>query len=473
MIADEIKHRVLGELGFSPTAEQLRAVGVFCGFITSRGSKPAMIMTGAAGTGKTVLAGAMVRAMRSMGMQVELMAPTGRAAKMLAQNAGCPASTIHRRIYREGTFSGTSSKFSLGFNSKSDVLFVVDEASMISNQGSGQEAAFGSGRLMDDLIGFAFQRPGCRLMLIGDKAQLPPVGEAESPALNAGVLAGYGLTVAVADLQEVVRQKLQSGILYNATMLRQMLSHDQLTQLPRVRFNGFADIVMVPGQELVEQIEQSYREVGQDETTVITRSNKRANIYNQGIRRTVLDREDPLSSGDMLMVVRNKYFTDDGKEKFLANGDRAVVLRVHNSRELYGFHFADLDLRFPDYADRELTFTTVVDTLWSDLPQLSREQRDRLFDQVMADYSDVPLKKDRLAKVRDDEYYNALEVKFAYAITCHKAQGGQWEHVYVDQGYIADDMLGADYLHWLYTAFTRATGKLFLVNWPERMSCED
>ncbi len=469
MISDEIKHRVLTELGYSPTREQLEAVDVFCGFITSRAERPAMVLSGAAGTGKTILAGAMVRAMRSMGMQVELMAPTGRAAKMLAQNARCPATTIHRRIYREGTFSGTSSTFSLGFNSKSDVLFVVDEASMISNQGSQQEASFGSGRLMDDLIGFAFQQRGCRLMLIGDRAQLPPVGETVSPALNPNELGGYGLQVSVADLQEVVRQRLQSGILYNATMLRQMLSHDQMSGLPRVRFQSFADIVMVPGQELVDELEQSYREVGMDETTVITRSNKRANIYNQGIRRTVLDREDPLSSGDMVMVVRNKYFTEDGREKFLANGDRAVVLRVHNSRELYGLHFADLDLRFPDYADREMTLTTVVDTLWSDQPQLSREQRDSLFSQVMADYSDVPLKKDRLAKVRDDEYYNALEIKFAYAITCHKAQGGQWEHVYVDQGYVADDMMGPDYLHWLYTAFTRATSKLFLVNWPERM----
>lgn len=468
MIDDEITQRVLRQLGYSPTREQQEALGVFCRFITSRVERPTMVLRGAAGTGKTVLAGAMVRAMGSLGQQVVLMAPTGRAAKMLALNASMPASTIHRRIYREGTFSGVDGKFSLSFNAKSDVLFVVDEASMISNQPTGQESAFGSGRLMDDLLGYVFQQRGCRLLLVGDKAQLPPVGETESPALSSQVLGGYGLSVFESDLTEVVRQERESGILYNATVLRQMLSHDQLTELPRVRFRGFADIEMVAGADLVDQIGQSYREVGLDETTVITRSNKRANIYNQGIRRTVLDRDEPLSSGDMVMVVRNKYFTLDGHERFIANGDRAVVGRVYHTRELYGLRFADLDLTFPDYDNSELTLTAVLDPLWSDLPQLSRDQRERLFSQVMDDYADVPLKKDRLQRVRDDDYYNALEVKFAYAITCHKAQGGQWEHVYVDQGYMTDEMLSADYLHWLYTAFTRARSKLYLVNWPEK-----
>lgn len=468
MIDDEIKLRVLRELGFEPTREQQQALGVFCSFITSHRPRPTMVMRGAAGTGKTALAGAMVRAIKGLGLSVVLMAPTGRAAKMLAQNAHMPASTIHRRIYREGTFSGVNSRFNLSFNPKQDVLFVVDEASMISNQGSGQmDSPFGSGRLMDDLFSFVFQQRGCRLLLVGDKAQLPPVGEAESPALSAEVLRNYGLTVSQCDLTEVVRQQQQSGILYNATTLRIMLSHDRTTELPRVRFSGFADIRLLHGADIVEQLQQSYREVGIDETTVITRSNKRANIYNQGIRRMVLDREEALSSGDMVMVVRNKYFTEDGKEKFLANGDRAVVRRVHNTRELYGLHFADLDLELPDYDNREMTLTTVLDTLASDLPQLSREQREKLFAQVMDDYFDVPLKRDRLQKVREDDYYNALEIKFAYAITCHKAQGGQWEHVYVDQGYMTDDMMNADYLHWLYTAFTRATRMLYLVNWPK------
>ena len=251
-----------------------------------------------------------------------------------------------------------------------------------------------------------------------------------------------------------------------------MITHDELTQLPMIRLTGFADIQVVPGDELIEALATSYSHVGQDETMVVTRSNKRANIYNRGIRAMVLGREEELCSGDMLMVVKNKYLDNGGQKlAFIANGDRARVYRVRNIHGMHGFRFADVTLQFPDYDDFELTETVILDTLTTDAPALTREQNEQLFNAVMADYADIPRKPERMKMLKQDKYYNAMQVKFAYAVTCHKAQGGQWEHIYVDQGYMTDDMLTPDYIHWLYTAFTRATGRLFLVNWPEAQTC--
>ena len=316
-------------------------------------------------------------------------------------------------------------------------------------------------------------------MLIGDKAQLPPVGEEESPALSSAFISGYGLTVYESDLREVLRQSQQSGILYNATVIRQMITHDEATALPKIRFSGFPDIVCVPGDELIESLATSYSQVGMDETMVVTRSNKRANIYNQGIRNQVLWREEELTSGDWLMVVKNSYYWTEQKKAedtsapaFIANGDRAVIQRVRNRRDLYGFHFVDLWLQFPDYDNYELQVTALTDTLATEAPALTREQSQQLFDEVMADYADVRTKPERYKCLKADPYYNALQIKYAYAVTCHKAQGGQWAHVYVDQGYMTDEMLTPDYIHWLYTAFTRATEKLFLVNWPKTQTEE-
>ena len=270
------------------------------------------------------------------------------------------------------------------------------------------------------------------------------------------------------DLNQVLRQSEESGILWNATRIRQMVTHIELTQLPKIRLEGFADIQVVPGDELIESLASSYSRVGLDDTIVITRSNKRANIYNQGIRNTVLDREDELCRGDQLMIVKNNYFWTEGSKEipFLANGDVAVVQRVRNIHELYGFRFAEVTMQLPDYDDYELTATVVLDSLTTEAPSLTREQQEQLYNAVLEDYQDIPLKSDQIKKLKSDRYYNALQIKFAYAVTCHKAQGGQWAHVYLDQGYMTDDMLTPDYIHWLYTAFTRATEKLFLVNWP-------
>ena len=482
MVVDELKYKILQQFGFPPTQEQANALDVFARFLTDRNPQVVMILRGSAGTGKTSLSGAIVRTLQAIRQKVMLLAPTGRAAKVFSLNSGTPAYTIHRRIYREKSFSGVDGQFNLNDNLFTDTLFMVDEASMVANMGLGG-MNFGSGCLLDDLVHFVYQGRNDRLMLIGDKAQLPPVGEEESPALNAAMLQGYGLTVYECDLNEVLRQSEQSGILYNATMIRQMITHDDITQLPKIRFTGFSDIKPMPGAELIEALADSYHHVGLDDTIVVTRSNKRANIFNQGIRNMVLDREEELSQGDILMIVKNNYYWMEEERKkmkekdnqvpsneipaFLANGDRAKVLKVRRCIDLYGFRFATLLLQFPDYGNYELEATVLLDTLTSEAPALTHEQQEQLFHQIEEDYLDVPLKADRMKAIRQDQFYNALQVKFAYAVTCHKAQGGQWAHVYVDQGYMTDDMLTPDYIHWLYTAFTRATEMLYLVNWPE------
>ena len=470
MIHEELKYRIRQTFGFTPTAEQEYALDVFARFMTDSDDQVVMIMRGSAGTGKTTLAGAIVRAMAALKQKMILLAPTGRAAKVFSLNAGHVAYTIHRRIYRQKS-AGDLSSFNLNDNLNRDTLFIIDEASMIANQGYG-DSAFGSGCLLDDLMTFVYQSgrgSNCRMLLIGDKAQLPPVGEDESPALMADVLRCYGMRVYECDLNQVLRQGEESGILWNATQIRQMITHDEMTQLPKIRFAGFADIQMVPGGELIDALSTSYYRVGTDETIVITRSNKRANIYNQGIRNQVLDREDELCRGDQLMIVKNNYFWTEGSKEipFIANGDIAVVQRVRHVHELYGFRFAEVTMQLPDYDDFELSATVCLDTLTSEAPALTHEQQEQLYNAVMEDYADIPQKTERIKKMKTDGYYNALQVKFAYAVTCHKAQGGQWAHVYLDQGYMTDDMLTPDYIHWLYTAFTRATEQLYLVNWPK------
>ena len=483
MIVDELKYKILEQFGFPPTPEQANALDVFARFMTDRNPHAVMILRGSAGTGKTSLSGAIVRTMKAIGQKVMLLAPTGRAAKVFSLNSGSPAYTIHRRIYREKSFSGVEGQFNLNDNLYTDTLFMVDEALMIANMGLGG-MSFGSGCLLDDLVHFVYQGRNDRLLLIGDKAQLPPVGEEESPALHAAMLEGYGLKVYECDLNEVLRQSEESGILYNATMIRQMITHDDITQLPKIHFAGYSDIKPMPGAELIEALADSYHHVGLDDTIVVTRSNKRANIFNQGIRNMVLDREEELSQGDILMIVKNNYYWMEEERKsnnklqsneipaFLANGDRAKVLKVRRRIDLYGFRFATLLLQFPDYGNYELEATVLLDTLTSEAPALTHEQQEQLFHQIEEDYQDIPLKTDRMKAIRQDQFFNALQVKFAYAVTCHKAQGGQWAHVYVDQGYMTDDMLNPDYIHWLYTAFTRATEMLYLVNWPETQTVQ-
>ena len=470
MIQDELIYQIESHFGHVPTVEQHRALLTFAAFMTDRDEQVVMLLRGSAGTGKTTLASAIVRGLIALKQKLVLMAPTGRAAKVFSNYSGQPAFTIHRRIYRQKNAADLS-VFSLGFNAAQDTLFIVDEASMIAN---------GETPLLDDLIRFVYNYKNCRLLLIGDHAQLPPVGEEDSPALMSGVLRGYGMKVYEADLNEVLRQAEDSGILWNATRIRGegLEVRGERLVLPQIRFSGFEDIQNVPGDELIESLATSFSRVGMDETMVVTRSNKRANIYNQGIRNTVLDREDELCRGDRIMIVKNNYYWVkgegiEGSISFIANGDIAVVQRVRNIHELYGFRFAEVTMTFPDYDDYELTAITMLDTLTAEAPALTREQQEQLYNKVMEDYMDVPYKSERLKKLKDDKYYNALQIKFAYAATCHKAQGGQWAHVYIDQGYMTDEMLSSDYFHWLYTALTRATEHVYLVNWPKAQVAQD
>ncbi len=475
MIQDELIYQIEMRFGHVPTNEQRQALQVFAAFMTDRDEQAVMILRGSAGTGKTTLASAIVKAMLALKQKLVLMAPTGRAAKVFSNYSGSSAFTIHRCIYRQKSTADLVT-FNLGFNAAQDTLFIVDEASMIANADT---------PLLDDLIRFVYNNRNCRLLLIGDRAQLPPVGEDESPALMTDVLRYYGLTVYESDLNEVLRQAEDSGILWNATRIRgegffaskaslraEREVRGERLALPQIRFSGFEDIQNVPGDELIDSLATSFSRVGMDETLVVTRSNKRANIYNQGIRNMVLDREDELCRGDRIMIVKNNYYWVkgegiEGNISFIANGDIAVVQRVRNVHELYGFRFAEVTMTFPDYDDYELTAITMLDTLTTEAPALTREQQEQLFQKVMDDYADMPYKSERLKKLKDDKYYNALQIKFAYAATCHKAQGGQWAHIYIDQGYMTDDMLTSDYFHWLYTALTRATEKVFLVNWPK------
>ena len=471
MINNYLEQQIKENFHYQPTFEQELAVKSLATFLLSKQNDTIFLLRGFAGTGKTSLVGALVKTMDSLAQKSILLAPTGRAAKVFSLYAGHPAYTIHKKIYRQKSFSNEMTNFSLNDNLNTHTLFIVDESSMISNDGlSG--SSFGSGRLSDDLIQFVYSGTGCRLILMGDTAQLPPVGEEESPALSADILKGYGLEVQEIGLTQVVRQLENSGILWNATKLRRYIAEENFLSLPKVRLKGFADIRILPGNELIDELNTCYGRDGMDETMVICRSNKRANLYNNGIRNTILDREDELNSGDMLMIAKNNYFwTEKNKEiDFIANGDIAVVRRVRRTKELYGFRFAEVLLSFPDYNDFELEANLLLDTLHSESPALPKELNDKLFYSVLEDYADITIKKERMKKMKADPYYNALQIKYAYAITCHKAQGGQWKNIFLDQGYITEENIGPDYFRWLYTAFTRATQTLYLVNYPKEQA---
>ncbi len=487
----ELTSEILASTGFEPCDDQVKAVSLFSGFMLSADPKAAMLLCGSAGTGKTSIASAIVRTLHRLGQKTVLLAPTGRAAKVFSLNAGFPANTIHRKIYRQRTFEGIDTAFGLAENRLRNTLFIVDEASMVPNQLTSAADIFGSGCLLDDLIQFVYSGVNCRLMLVGDKAQLPPVGCRKSPALEAEVLEMYGLNVVFANMDEVLRQSESSGILFNATAIRRIITSSGGIRLPRIRLKNFTDVKAIRGSELIEALCSSYAKAGLDGTMVVSRSNKTANIYNKGIRSMILGREAELTTGDRIMVVKNNYHwtelanktngnaasgRDNGRSpadteqlvpSFLANGDVAIVRKARHFTEMYGFHFADATLAFPDYDNYEIEAKLLLDSLYSESPSLSREQQQALFNGVLGDYSHIKRKPQRMKAVREDPYYNALQVKFAYAVTCHKAQGGQWEHVYIDQGFMSEAMINEDYIHWLYTAFTRATQQLYLVNWRD------
>ena len=451
----------------NPTEDQFSALKTLTDFLLSTESDTLLLLKGYAGTGKTSLVGALVKTLNELKQKTVLLAPTGRAAKVFSNYSGQKAFTIHKKIYRQKAFSNEPTGFMPADNLHKDTLFIVDEASMISNDGI-DSISFGTGRLLDDLIQYVYSGENCRLILMGDVAQLPPVMQTESPALNPEILRGYNLQVEEITLTQVVRQSGDSGILLNATRLRDALRNNEVEIYPKLHLKGFTDFRKVNGDELIEEISSAYSRDGIEETMIITRSNKRATIYNNGIRNRILYREEELSSGDRLMVAKNNYYwTNDCKEMdFIANGEIVQILRVKRTSELYGFRFADVTVRFQDY-DLELDIKILLDTLQTDSPALPKELNDKLFYTILEDYDDIPTKAGKMKKMKADPHYNVVQVKYAYAITCHKAQGGQWMNVFLDIGYMTEEMLGEDFYRWLYTAFTRATHRLYLVNLPD------
>lgn len=451
----------------NPTDEQRKAIDSMADFLTSNEDDSLLLLKGYAGTGKTSLVGAFVKTLAELKQKTVLLAPTGRAAKIFSNYAGQKAYTIHKRIYRQKTFSNEPTGFLTAPNLHKDTTFIVDEASMITND-SADGYFFGTGRLLDDLIQYVYSGERCRLMIIGDEAQLPPVMQIESPALNPAILQGYGLHVFSFQLTNVIRQQADSGILFNATRIREAIKAQQTDLFPKLRCSSFADFRNIKGEELIEEIDAAYNRDGIDETIIVTRSNNRATIYNNGVRNRILYREEELSAGDRLLVARNNYFWASNIQEmdFIANGEIIEVVKVRRTYEMYGFRFADIIARFPDH-EIESEVKILLDTLQTNAPALPKELNDKLFYAVLEDYADITTKAGKIKKMKVDPHYNVLQVKYAYALTCHKAQGGQWLNVFVDFGYLTEEMMDESFYRWLYTALTRATQSVYLVNLPK------
>jgi len=465
MIHDFIQKSILKHFPFEPTEQQSVLIQRLAHFLISVHREKVFLLKGYAGTGKTSVVGALVKALHEMKQKSVLLAPTGRAAKVLSSYSGFPAFTIHKKIYRQKSLGDF--RFGMADNLYTDTVFIVDEASMIANRGGENE--FGSGFLLDDLINYVYQGDGCSLILLGDTAQLPPVSEEESPALNKLLIEGYGLQCDEFLLTNVVRQALESGILYNATLLRQALSDELTSAMPRLKLSGFKDIQPLSGTDLVDEVQRSYDGAGVEDTIIITRSNYRTNIYNNGIRGRVMMKEEEISNGDLLMITRNNYFWNKPYKEidFIANGDIVEVIRVRKFHEMYGFRFVDLTLKSLDF-NWEIDARIWLDCLQSENPAQTTEMNKKLFQAVEEDYAEITVKRERYKQMFENEYLNALQVKFAYAVTCHKAQGGQWKKVFVDMGMSQDAVIDRSYYRWLYTALTRATENVFLVNYSTK-----
>ncbi|WP_340113826.1 ATP-dependent DNA helicase [Maribellus mangrovi] len=469
MIKNHLIRLLTEKLAFSPTDSQQVLIDLIAGYISSDEPDQIMLIKGYAGTGKTTMIYSLTQVLDLLKIRSILMAPTGRAAKVMADYSVKPAFTIHKSIYRQQSSSDGMGRFVLNKNLYKNTYFIVDEASMISNE-SYEGSVFGSGRVLDDLLEYVYSGENCRLILVGDTAQLPPVGLDISPALEAFTLENYGFSVVETELTDVVRQVEGSGILTNATEIRNRIGAGEgESGFFPIDLDPFEDIIRISGADLIETISSCYDKYGLFETTVVTRSNKRANIFNKGIRGSILYKENEIERGDLLMVVKNNYFwaEADTEIDFIANGDIAEIITINGYEELYGFRFANVSLRFLDYENVELDCKIFLETLSLESASFSRDQNRQLFDAVSEDYLEVRNKRERWKKIKENPYFNALQVKYAYALTCHKAQGGQWKAVFVDHGYLVEDMLDTEYYRWLYTAFTRPTEKLYLVNFDK------
>ena len=465
--------RFKASLGYEPTSCQESLFRDVASFLTEDNGD-ILVVNGYAGTGKTTAMAAVVSVMKGLKVPVVLLAPTGRSAKVLSSYTHAPAYTIHKHIYRQKSLGSSAfGEFSLSPNKARDTLFIVDEVSLIGIDSAEQKSAvFGSGNLLEDLVTFVRNGLGCRLIMVGDAAQLPPVGLDESPALSPDYMEGFS-GVLYSTLTTVVRQEKESGILFNATALRRMIAAGEGeydSSEVKFRVNGFDDMERIGGGELLETLSDAYGKWGEDEVIVLCRSNRRANRYNAGIRSMVQYKEESLVRGDKLMIVKNCYqFVSDVEGMdYIANGDIAKLLKIRGFEERYGLHFATASLSFPDYGDQEITAKVCLDTLSSESAALTYEQQNALYQGVLEDYSHLATKKKRYDAVKEDPYYNALQLKYAEAVTCHKSQGGQWQCVFIDNP-LWQEEITVDDLKWLYTALTRAVSKVYLVNFPDRL----
>ncbi|MBR5433814.1 MAG: AAA family ATPase [Bacteroidales bacterium] len=464
MLHDYVEKQLLAHFSFVPTDNQKSAFRELAKFITSE--TEVFIMNGYAGTGKTTLVRALIETLQSLETPYALLAPTGRSAKVLSNYTKGTALTIHKKIYRQRSVTDGVQKFGMNFNAAQHTIYIVDEASMLSDT-TGENALFGSGSVLNDLFRFVFNEHSCKLILIGDTAQLPPIGVVESPALDADYIERNFLKkTATVTLTQIIRQAEDSGILTDATNIRNHIENEDIT-IPKLK--TFDDVEQIDGSMLLDALESSHNKVGIQDTIVITRTNKLANRYNAGIRNRILWKDSTVSKGDYIMIVKNNYFWTEGNKEisFIANGDIAEIVSIDKYENMYGFDFADVTLKFPDYQDLELSVKVMLNTLSSESASLTFEENNKLYSEVCADYADIKNKRKLYEEVKKNPYYNALQIKFAYAITCHKAQGGQWKHVYIDHGYFTDEMLNKEFLRWLYTAFTRASEKIYLVNFKD------
>jgi len=462
-----IYNQLCKNLGNIPTDDQSAALKKIASYICDNNNDVIFLMTGYAGTGKTSVISSIVKTLDLLRMRSVLLAPTGRAAKVLASYSGRLAFTIHKKIYRQKSSKDGFGSFSLDRNLLKDTFFIVDEASMVSNS-SGDSSLFGSGRLLDDLIEFVYSGTDCKLIIVGDTAQLPPIGSIVSPALDEDALGAYGFGLISCELKQVVRQSETSGVLMNATRVRLQVAESNLIH-PSIDCINYKDTIRIGGDDLIDEISTAYGQCGMEGTIIVVNSNKQANRYNQGIRNRIFFREEEISSGDMVMVVKNNYSIiaeDDEGAGFIANGDIAEVRKIRKYEEKYGFHFADMMLKFPDY-DLEIESKVLLDVLHLDTPALPSDKSKELFQSILTDYLNIKTRRKQFEAVKNNPYFNALQIKFAYAVTCHKAQGGQWERVFIDQGMFNRNEITIDYLRWFYTALTRATDRVYLVNFAE------
>jgi exodeoxyribonuclease-5 len=456
----------LSYLNFVPTTDQSQLINLLSEFISNTNEREILVIKGYAGTGKTNMVAALSKTLPSFKWRSVLLAPTGRAAKVLSNYSKKPAQTIHKKIFIKIPTHDGGVAFSLAENKHTNTIFVVDEASMIGLDNPSSDSVYHS--LLESLLEYVFSGTNCKIILVGDTAQLPPIGSNESPALNIDYLkASYNLQIKHIELKQVARQEDASGILKNATHLRECIINFK-DEFPKISLHK--DVVRLTGEDLEDALNTAYSNYGFNDVLLVTRSNKKANLFNQAVRARVRYMDEDLCGGDLMMVVKNNYFWLDEKSEvgFIANGDSLEIKKIVRRKELYGFNFAECIVKLSDYENiPELTVNLLLDSIYTEVPSLTKDQQQELFANVMEDAADEPIKGLRMAYLRKNPYFNALQVKFNYAVTCHKAQGGQWPCVFIDQGYLTKEMLNVEYIRWLYTAFTRASERVYLMNFSD------